>query len=95
MPAQGPGAAALEGAPVWDGTDGEREVELVWGEYAVDPVVAGPGGGNVDEIHAHPQSFDIQLARPVRVDRVKLYIDDNHWEQHFTCLYHPVLYSDP
>ena len=77
------------------GLDGEREVELVRGEYLVDPAVAGPASGDVDEIHAHLQSFEIKLARPLQVDRVKLYIEDNHGEPHFTCLYHPVLYGDP
>ena len=99
-PAQDPGApsadtAALASAPTWGGAGGEREVELVRGEYAVDPAAAGPAGGDLDEINTHLQSFEIRLAGPVRVDRVKLYIEDNHGEPHFTCLYHPVLYGDP
>jgi hypothetical protein len=91
------GVAALASAPTLGSEGGEGEVELVRGEYAVDPAEAGPAAGDVDEIHAHLQSFEIRTAGPVpaRVNRVKLYIEDNHGEPHFTCLYHPVLYGDP
>jgi hypothetical protein len=67
----------------------DEEVELVRGEYATVPGLGA--GGRADEIQTHVQSFDVVAA--VRVDRVRLYVEDNHGQEDFTCLYHPVLYA--
>jgi hypothetical protein len=97
-PPAGAAGARASGPPAGD------EVELVRGPYAVDPAGAvaagaagaGPAFGVPDDIHGHLQAFDIQLpaAAPVWVDRVRLYVDSNHGDEGFTCLYHPVLYGD-
>ena len=77
-------------------------VELLRGEYSVEPAAAGRRGdggrvfGQPDEVAPHVQSFAVPAgARGVRVDRVALEVEDNHGDPHFTCIYHPVLYGDP
>jgi hypothetical protein len=104
--AEGAGASSLLPPP--DDLDGtaasagaEEPVELVRGRYRIRPGQPEPGDGadralgRPDEVAEHVQSFEVAAAwEGVRVDRVSLEVEDNHGEERFTCLYHPILYGD-
>ena len=69
------------------------------GKYHVLPsatVAADRSAGRPDEVAPYVQSFAVagDVARNTPVDRITLVVEDNHGEELFTCIYHPVLYGD-
>ncbi len=79
----------------------ESPVELLRGQYQTRPGLSDLGDddadrtlGLSDEVAAHVQSFIIPEREGMLVDRVSLDVEDNHGDERFTCLYHPILYGD-